>query len=117
MPSGSVIGAHNFLVTGRYHSRRLYICDNSWSEQWGVTISGQPGRFLIPYDYIHNPQLTFEQKTMTMVEGVIVPPPAPPTPPTPTNRTFHYDRFIRTDVLKYDDNGEEFVWTSSGRYN
>lgn len=78
MPSGSVIGAHNFLITGRYHSRQLYICDNSWSEQWGITISNQPGRFLIPYAYIHNTQLTFETKTMTMVEGQIVPPPPPP---------------------------------------
>jgi hypothetical protein len=95
MPSGSVIGAHNFLLTGRYHSRRLYIADNSWSEQWGVIISGQPGRFLIPYDYIHNPQLTFETKTMSMVEGVIVPPPTPPTPPDPDEVTKLYQDILR----------------------
>lgn len=45
------------------------------------------------------------------------PPEPTPVPPTPVNRTFHYDRFIRQDWLKYDDNGEEFVWVSSGRYN
>lgn len=118
MPSGSALGGHNVDITGRYHSRRLYIIDNSWGPQWGVTISGQPGRALIPYDYIHNPQLCFEAKTMTNVEGQIVPPPPPPDPtPTPVNRTFHYSRFVRQDVLAYDDNGEEFTWVSSGRYN
>lgn len=86
MPSGRVIGAHNWLITGRYDSRRLYISDNSWSERFGITISGQPGRFLIPYDYIHNPGLVFEAKTMSLVEGVIVPPPPPP-PPTPADVT------------------------------
>lgn len=117
MPSGSARGGHDVDITGRYHSRRLYIIDNSWSEQWGITISDQPGRALIPYDYIHNPQLCFEAKAMTMVEGVITPPPPPQPTPTPTNRAFHYDRFVRTDVLKYNDNGEEFTWISSGRYN
>ncbi len=117
MPSGSALGGHNVVITGRYDSRRLYICDNSWGPNWGVTISGQPGRFLMPYDYVHNPQLTFEMKTMSNVEGVIVPPPTPTPTPTPVNRAFHYDRFVRTDVLKYNDTGEEFVWTSSGKYN
>ncbi len=117
MPAGSALGGHNTLITGRYHSRRLYIVDNSWGTGWGVTISGQPGRYLMPYDYVHNPQLTFEMKTMSNVEGVLVPPPPPEPTPTPANRKFHYSRFVRTDVLAYDDNGEEFQWVSSGRYN
>ena len=95
------------------------ITDNSWSPSWGVTISGQPGRCLMPYSYVHNPQLTFEIKALSLVEGMIVPPPTPtPTPtPTPGPRAFHYDRFVRQDWLKYNDNGEEFTWVSSGRYN
>jgi hypothetical protein len=117
MPAGNALGGHNTVITGRYHSRRLYIIDNSWSERWGIAISGTAGRALVPYDFVHNPQITFEVKAISNVEGVIVPPPAPPTPPAPVNRRFHYDRFIRQDWLKYDDNGEEFIWTSSGRYN
>lgn len=95
MPSGSARGGHDVDITGRYHSRRLYIIDNSWSEQWGITISSQPGRALMPYDYIHNPQLTFEAKTMTMVEGKIVPPPTPPTPPDPDEVTKLYQDILR----------------------
>lgn len=117
MPAGSALGGHNVVITGRKNADRLYIIDNSWSERWGVTISGQPGRAYLPYDFVHNPQITFELKTISNVEGVIVPPPPPTPTPTPTNRTFHYDRFIRQDWLKYDDDGSEFVWTSSGRYN
>ncbi len=79
MPAGSALGGHNTVITGRYHSRRLFIVDNSWGTGWGTTISGQPGRALFPYDYVLNPQITFEIKAMTNVEGVIVPPPAPPT--------------------------------------
>lgn len=120
MPAGSALGGHEMLITGRYHSRRMYILDNSWGNGWGVSISGQTGRALFPYDFVHNPQITFEIKALSLVEGMIVPPPPPPPPeptPTPVNRTFHYSRFVRQDVLAYDDNGEEFTWVSSGRYN
>ncbi len=116
MPSGSILGAHNTLITGRYHSRRLYIVDNSWGGGWGVTISGTAGRCLMPYDFVHNPQITFDLRLLSNVEGMVVPP--PPVPPTPpAARAFHYDRFVRQDWLRYDDNGEEFMWTSSGKYN
>ena len=119
MPAGSALGGHNTLLTGRYHSRRLYISDNSWGEAFGIRISGQPGRMLIPYDYIHNPQITFELKTMTNVEGVIVPPPPPPPTPTPTDlwKPFYADRFVHQDWYKYIDGSGEFVWTTSGKYN
>lgn len=79
MPAGGVAGAHDTLITGCYHSRRLFICDNSWLN-WGITLSGTPSRYLMPYDYVLNPQLCFELKTMTQVEGLITPPPAPPAP-------------------------------------
>ena len=115
MPAGSALGGHNTVITGRYHSRRLYISDNSWGQNWGVTVSGQPGRFLIPYDYVHNPQITFELKDMTNVEGVIVPPPPPP-PPADLWKPFHADRFEHKDWYKFDDGSGEFVWQTSGKY-
>lgn len=89
MPAGGVLGAHNMGITGRYHSRRLFIVDNSWSEQWGISISGTKGRALMPYDMVLDPRVTFELRTISNVEGVLAPPPNPvPTPvPTPTPET------------------------------
>ncbi len=115
MPAGSALGGHNTVITGRYHSRRLFIVDNSWGTGWGTTISGQPGRALFPYDYVLNPQITFEIKAMTNVEGVIVPPPTPP--PNPWTSPFHADRFIHQDWYKFNDGSGEFMWTTSGKYN
>lgn len=81
MPQGGVIGAHNFLLTGRILSQRVYIMDNSWGTNWGITIPGSTyGRAYIPFDYIHNPNLAFEVRTGDLVEGAPTPTPQPPTP-------------------------------------
>lgn len=74
MPSGGLEGAHDLVVSGRILSKRLYIIDNSWSQFWGIILSGTPGRAYLPFDYVHNPQITFEMRVMSNVEGVIVPP-------------------------------------------
>lgn len=78
MPAGSARGGHNVLIVRRYHNQRMYGIFNSWSDNWG-----DGGISLIPYDYIHNPQLTFEMRTIDLVEGTPTPPPAPPVPPLP----------------------------------
>lgn len=80
MPTGGYLGAHNLCITGRKHSQRLYIADNSWSNSWGITIPGTTGgRCYIPYDFVHNPAITFESRTINLIEGT-------PTPPPPTRK-------------------------------
>lgn len=78
MPSGATRGAHNMCLTGGMHSQRMFIGDNSWSDFWGRSFNGSSGgRCLIPYDFILNPWITFEMRTINLIEGT-------PTPPPPT---------------------------------
>jgi hypothetical protein len=44
------------------------------------------------------------------------PSPSPIPVPPPSNRTFHLDRFEHKEYLKYDDNGQEFIWLTAGKY-
>lgn len=73
MPSGGVLGGHNVLVVGRNNSQRLLKVFNSWGN-WGLA-----GFAWMPYDYLLNPQLCFELRTIDLVEGTPTPPPPGPS--------------------------------------
>jgi len=50
-----MLGGHCVLMVGYDDKTKMYFCQNSWGEKWG-----QDGFFQIPYEYIHNDQLTWD---------------------------------------------------------
>jgi len=61
-PNEQYLGGHEVLIIGYDDERRVFICINSWGDQWGWK-----GFFNIPYDYITNPRLTSEFICITKV--------------------------------------------------
>jgi C1A family cysteine protease len=49
------IGAHCVLIVGFDDSKQMFICANSWGTKFG-----NRGIFMIPYEYVINPQLAFD---------------------------------------------------------
>lgn len=43
----SLLGGHAVVIVGFDHKRKLFICRNSWGEEWGDS-----GYFYLPYDYM-----------------------------------------------------------------
>jgi C1A family cysteine protease len=52
-PGEKPIGGHCFDVVGYDSSTRMFLCRNSWGEDWG-----RNGYFTMPFDYIGDPKLT-----------------------------------------------------------
>lgn len=59
-PKDPFQGGHEVLIVAYNDNKKLYTCINSWGEDWG-----DKGFFYIPYDYIHNPKLTYELVTIS----------------------------------------------------
>lgn len=53
LDSEQVVGGHCVCVTGYDDSKGVWIVRNSWGDGWGIA-----GYFLMPYDYLLNPDLS-----------------------------------------------------------
>lgn len=58
----SPLGGHAVLLVGYDDSKKLYIVQNSWGTGWG-----DKGYFYMPYDYIHNNELSDDFWSATVV--------------------------------------------------
>lgn len=70
-----VMGGHAVLLCGYDQAKQVYIVRNSWGAEWG-----QDGYFLMPFAYVHSPQLAGDFWVVNTVPGANpspVPPPAP----------------------------------------
>lgn len=56
------LGGHCVVTVGHDDDRRVYICRNSWSDQWG-----DHGYFTMPYEYMHDPYLASSFWTIRVV--------------------------------------------------
>lgn len=66
MPSTneSSLGGHAILLVGYDDNRKLYIFRNSWGNQWGDN-----GYGYLPYDYVHNQDLSSDFWVVETVSG------------------------------------------------
>jgi C1A family cysteine protease len=62
-PSEDFLGGHAVLMVGYDHQRRVFICRNSWGEEWG-----DKGYFYLPYEYITNPNLSDDFWAIQLVQ-------------------------------------------------
>ncbi len=65
MPSRreQIVGGHCVVLVGYDDPSRRYIVRNSWGTDWG-----QAGYFTMPYDYVLNPDLSSDFKTIRLVK-------------------------------------------------
>ncbi len=50
-----LLGGHAVICLGYEDNTRSFLCRNSWGTGWGLPSA--PGHFLLPYDYVTNPNL------------------------------------------------------------
>jgi hypothetical protein len=60
-PQDAFMGGHEMLIVGYSHREQLFTVLNSWGDSWG-----HGGFCYLRYDYIRNPNLAFEFKTIAM---------------------------------------------------
>lgn len=63
-PGEKVIGGHAVFAFGYDDSKNAFYVRNSWGEDWGLF-----GNFLMPYDYITDPDLAADFWTVRKMEG------------------------------------------------
>jgi C1A family cysteine protease len=59
-----LLGGHAVLAVGYDHTKRIFICRNSWGPDWG-----KAGYFTMPYDYVVNPDLSDDFWTIDIING------------------------------------------------
>lgn len=82
-PGEEPIGGHAVVICGHDDTRKVYTVQNQWGTDWG-----NEGFYEMPYDYVHNGDLTQDCHVVDQEEDpspVPLPPtPVPVPPPTPT---------------------------------
>jgi C1A family cysteine protease len=63
-PGEKVVGGHCVVAVGYDDSQRMFIIRNSWGTDWGLR-----GYFMMPYEYMLNPQLASDFWTIRSVAG------------------------------------------------
>ena len=71
------MGGHAVAIIGFSDSKKAFLIQNSWSEDWGKN-----GRFWLPYSFALNPN---EADDFWCIEEVKVDNGSVPVPPTPSN--------------------------------
>lgn len=63
----SMLGGHAVLAVGYDTTKNVFICRNSWGEDWG-----DKGYFYMPFEYISNPDLCSDFWRISSVESKVV---------------------------------------------
>ena len=63
-PGERVLGGHAVMAVGYDDEQRHFITRNSWGSGWG-----QDGYFLMPYHYLHDPNLAADFWTVRMISA------------------------------------------------
>ena len=63
-PGERVLGGHAVMAVGYDDEQRNFIVRNSWGSGWG-----QDGYFLMPYHYLHDPNLASDFWTVRMLSA------------------------------------------------
>ena len=63
-------GGHAVMAMGYDDNLKKFYVQNSWGDNWGMTISKKRGFFSLPYDYIANPNLAWDFWTLRRAGGV-----------------------------------------------
>jgi C1A family cysteine protease len=63
-PAEKILGGHAVLAVGYDDNKRVFICRNSWGDQWG-----DAGYFYMPYAYLLDDNLSDDFWTIRMVSG------------------------------------------------
>jgi C1A family cysteine protease len=58
----AILGGHAVLCVGYDDAKKVFICKNSWSDQWG-----DKGSFYIPYQYLINQNLASDFWTIRKI--------------------------------------------------
>ena len=59
-----VLGGHCVVIVGYDEAREVYICRNSWGNDWG-----DKGRFYMPVKYVEDPNMAYDFWVVTGVTG------------------------------------------------
>ncbi len=78
----AIQGGHCVIFVGYDDAKRAFLCQNSWSEDWGRgAVKGEGGLFWMPYSFALNPN---EADDFWCIEEVKVDNGSVPVPPTPS---------------------------------
>jgi len=75
-------GGHCVFICGYDDSKKAFLCQNSWSEDWGTgAVKGEGGLFWMPYSFALNPN---EADDFWCIEEIKIDNGGVPVPPTPS---------------------------------
>lgn len=81
--SDMIQGGHCVIFVGYDDSKKSFLCQNSWGEEWGTgAVEGEGGLFWMPYSFALNPN---EADDFWCIEEVKFDNGSVPTPPNPSN--------------------------------